>query len=202
MSSDHEFTRLSFPRLPENAQKRVEELAQVRGHAAGYTAGLRAARRELDERMIRIRAEHDLAVAQVQAEGERAVQVLLCAAQALNDRSVPLLDEAHRALAAASVDLAEAIIGRELREAEDSARSALDRALRDVGTLLVHTIRMHPGDLAALDGADLAGAGVTFIPDPTLQPGDAITEFPDGYLDARISSALERASAALMRENL
>jgi len=56
---------------------------------------------------------------------------------------------------------------------------------------------MNPADLATLGPDVLAAAGVTFTPDATLARGDAMTQFPDGYLDARIGSALARVKAAI-----
>jgi flagellar assembly protein FliH len=38
------------------------------------------------------------------------------------------------------------------------------------------------------------------VPDLSLARGDAIAEYPDGELDARIGSALARARAALAGE--
>jgi flagellar assembly protein FliH len=55
-------------------------------------------------------------------------------------------------------------------------------------------------DLAALErigAAEHLPVGVALVADPTLAPGDAVSEFPGGYLDARIESAVERARCAL-----
>ena len=75
-------------------------------------------------------------------------------------------------------------------------------------------IRLNPEDLALLrasgpgvsgPGASALGAGagtttlddIRAVADPSLAPGDAIGGLPDGWLDARIRSALDRAREAL-----
>ena len=42
-------------------------------------------------------------------------------------------------------------------------------------------------------------AGLELVADPSLAPGDAVGRHPDGYLDARVATALARARAALLR---
>ena len=46
-------------------------------------------------------------------------------------------------------------------------------------------------------GPGYVGEEVRLVADPTLSPGDAIGELPNGWLDARIHQALERATEAL-----
>ncbi|RNE66680.1 FliH/SctL family protein [Cryobacterium tepidiphilum] len=200
-SSRPAFSAVSFPRLGDDVSAGFEEQARARGHATGYTDGLRAARSEVEARVRRLEADHQAVVGELRAKHERAVAVLAAATRALDDRTVPVLADAHGALAAAALDLAEAVLGYELDDEPRSARAALARALHEVDVDLVRVVRMHPADLALIDAEARARAGVRFTADATLSRGDAITEFPDGYLDARISSALERARAALLREN-
>ncbi len=57
-----------------------------------------------------------------------------------------------------------------------------------------------PDGVSGVAGLRGAGApdGVRFVADRTLNPGDAVGELPDGWLDARITTALDRARAALL----
>jgi flagellar assembly protein FliH len=209
MSSDT-FLSLNIPRLGNSSSRRIEEQAHAQGHAAGYIAGLRAAQSDHAERAAQYETEQ-AAAAQAAAERvDRAVALLSAAARAMNERTLPLLADAHGQLAAAAAELAESILGVELADHERSARAAVDRALAGVETRLVHCVRLNPADLALLDEFNLngehgrpgvSGADITFTADPELRRGDAVTEFADGYLDARIGSALERATIALRREN-
>lgn len=192
------FVTVSFPVLPDERLNRVTEEARTRGHSAGYAAGLRAAAIEARELQDRRNAEHAEMLRQGQAELTEAVRALKAAVQALSARTAPVLQDAQDTLAVAALELAEAIVGRELSAEENSARSALARALADVDTVAVQRVRMNPSDLALLEPATRETAAVPFVGDASLGRGDAITEFDDGILDARIGTALARAKAALL----
>lgn len=200
MSSDT-FLALTIPRLGTTNSSRLDEQARARGHAAGYTDGLRAAQVEVARRVSELDERHAEALQAANDRTTAAVAVVETAARSLNERTVPLLAESHNALAAAAIELAEAILGYELGNEERSARAALARALDVTHLDDVRTVRLHPEDLALLDPDVHAAAGVELTADPSLSRGDAITEFPHGYLDARLSTALDRARAALLAEN-
>ncbi len=76
----------------------------------------------------------------------------------------------------------------------------MTRALARADSTTVRVVRMNPVDLAGLDEDTIAATGVLFAPDDSLDRGDAVTEFEVGYLDARISTALARAKAAIAGE--
>ncbi|MCM3661963.1 flagellar assembly protein FliH [Georgenia satyanarayanai] len=173
------------------------------GYTAGWSAGARAAAQDAEEQ--RRRGAEELAVRAQQAAtaAQEALGVLAQAAEAARRRSAPVLTEAQDALTRAAVDLAETVLGSELRDGDASARSALRRALsvRDEGLVRV---RLNPEDLAHL--AATLGAlpielhlpdGVELVPDPTLGRGDALSELEEGYLDARVDAALSRVRDAL-----
>ncbi len=192
------FATVTFPVLPDERLNRVTEEARTRGHSAGYAAGLRASALEARELQDRREAEHADMLRQGQAELAGAVRALNAAIQAFGARTAPVLEDAQDSLAVAALELAEAIVGRELSAGENSARSALARALADVDTAAVQRVRMNPSDLALLDPATREAAAVPFVADASLGRGDAITEFDDGVVDARIGTALARAKAALL----
>ena len=202
MSFNAGFSTLSFPALRDVNRDanpdQGDERSRARGHSAGYAAGLRAAAAEMDATAARLGAEHAASVRQGQARIDRVVAVLGAAAAALDERTIPVLRDAENTLVTTALDLAEAILGHELDDAERSARSALGRALHHSTDVSPHSVRLNPDDLAILDAAVLAKSGVEFAADPSLARGDAITEFPDGYLDARIGTALARAKAVLL----
>ena len=194
------FSAVTFPSL-RGERGSGDESARARGHAAGYTAGLRAATAEVDARIARHDAEHAAAMLHQQTRVDRAVALLESAA-ALHQRTLPVLQDAEDTLVATAVELAEAILGHELGDTETSARAALSRALIPgadavAGSGRPQAVRMHPADLALIDQVTRQDAGVEFIADVGLARGDAIAEFPDGFLDARIGTALARAKAAL-----
>ncbi|HEY8722013.1 hypothetical protein [Pengzhenrongella sp.] len=188
--------------LGARSEQATEEV-RAAGWASGWAAGTRAAtqaaanhRRMLDE-------------AQQAAERTRSVQLdaalalLFRAADAVSARTVPVLADAFLALEEGALDLALALLGRELDDddpdAASRARAALARALGLPSEVGVHTVRLNPVDLRLLTGLGLVASlppGVQLVADASLRPGDAMSEFPDGYLDARIGTAVERARRA------
>jgi len=215
MSTDATFSRLNFPELntgaknfskvaytelrsDDEAQERAFEQAKVRGHAAGYTAGMREGAEMMRERQLALEQDHAAMMADGRARVQQAVAALAAATRALEERAAPVLAAAQNTLAAAAMELAEAILGHELSDGDASARSALTRALAGVDASRVHTVRMNPADLTMLAPETRSHAGVNFSPDSSLAQGDAVTEFADGFLDARIGTALDRAKAALL----
>jgi flagellar assembly protein FliH len=197
MSSDAGFSTMSYPALRSAAAETLDDSARIAGHAAGYTAGLREAEARVAARIAELEAETAASISHGLARLDLAVAVLNSAATALDARTVPVLESAHGALAEGALQIAETVIGSALADAGAAARSALHRALDSVDVGLVRTVRLNPADLGALPPDVLEASGVTLTADPTLARGDAVTEFPDGYLDARIGTAVARVKAAI-----
>ncbi|WIE66540.1 hypothetical protein DEI99_008395 [Curtobacterium sp. MCLR17_036] len=200
--------RVAFPVIGDPAGRERATSADVRGHAAGYTAGLRAAQAETDALRARLEAEHTARVAALQADTARRVAVLDAAATALLSRVAPVLDDAEASVASAALDLAEAVVGYAIRasrpadttgageEAEIAAgaHATVERALASVDRTVAVAVRLSVGDAARVADLDLP---VPVVADPALHDGDAVVDLPDGLLDARIATALDRARTAL-----
>jgi flagellar assembly protein FliH len=174
--------------------------AHAAGYAAGYAGGAREAARAATAEALRGEERRVAAEERRSAEHAAAVAALSRATQAAAARTAPVLADAERALHAAALELATVLLGCELADAESSARAALARVLDDPQVPGVHTVRLSPRDLDALRAAGGVPdvAGLELVADPSLAPGDAIGRHPDGYLDARITTALARARAALL----
>ncbi|MFO7689162.1 MAG: FliH/SctL family protein [Cryobacterium sp.] len=174
------------------------ERAHAQGHAAGYAEGLRLA--AVDAAVLAEAAEAAQLEARFTAEAriERMVELLSAAAAALEARTVPVVREVEHTLVVTALELAEAVLSRELSNADTSAQRALERAIDQPTRVDVQGVRMHPDDLNTLGSATDQVDGVTFHPDASLSPGDAVVDFADGYLDARVSTAFERAKSALL----
>ena len=201
MSTDEQtFSRLVYTSLGATDEAHLNAQVEARGHAAGYAAGLRAAAADTEMLRHRLKEQHEDEMRRGQERLNRSLSALNSAVFSLEGRTVALITDVQDALAAAAVDLAEALLGRELASGDTSARSALARALEGVDTDLVQRVRLHPVDLASLDEDTLRRARVEFVGDAGLRRGDAVTEFPDGYLDASLASAVERARTALLGE--
>lgn len=194
--STEPYTRVTFPVLRSEAPATDRGFTQ--GHAAGYAAGMRAAAEELRRLREKLLAEQAEGLDAGRLAVARAVTVLEAAASAAQRRREATVAEIEDLLAATALELAEAILGYELAHGERTARAAVDRALKHSdGTLT--TVCLHPGDLAALEASGVVlPAGVELKADAALNPGDAVAEYPQGWIDARLGSALERARQALL----
>jgi flagellar assembly protein FliH len=197
MSSEN-FAAVSFPALRNVNQDAMDAQIRAHGHATGYASGLRAAEVETARRIAELEATHAELLRQEHARIDVAIEALDAAALALHNRIVPTVEQAQNVLAASAIDLAEAIIGNELQDGAGSARAALARALDNAGAQPIHAIRMNPVDVFQLDNANRTATMVEIIPDESIARGDAVADFSDGSLDARIRSALDRARAVLL----
>jgi flagellar assembly protein FliH len=192
-----DFAPLLFADLAAPAAGRADDPAVVRGHAAGYAAGLRAAELELDVLRAELRAESARDAEESRRRLESALGALGAAAGRLDALTAPVLADADRALAESAVELAAAILDH---EPAPTSVAAVERALGLAGDLSPRRIRLAPSDLAALAGFD-AGS-VELVPDTSVPAGDAIVdlprgEMPRGEIDARLAASLDRARAAL-----
>lgn len=155
----------------------------------GYQEGLERGRADHDARvdaeMARFRSHAEQLFANVQQTTARL------------DRHEATTTAAFGAsVASAAVALAEAILRRELCDETTAAVAAFERALSGLGRRPGARIQMHPDDIELLDGAAIPG-DLTLEPNPGLDRGDAVAQTDDRTVDARLSSALERAFAVL-----
>lgn len=212
MSSEAEFSPVVFATIAgagatSSAQtehfERAAEQAQVRGHAAGYAKGLRAATAIAEERLHVLETGHKQRAAQREARLDQAHDALVVAIAAVQRTALPVIAESDNALLSAAVELAEAVIGRELADTQDGAAAALRRVLAELSGETEHagiTVRMHPADADLLSSDSRLSPKITIVADVSLQAGDAVAEFADGVIDARIGAALQRAKQALIGE--
>ncbi len=188
--------RFSELNATENV-RRHEAMSQTHGYATGYATGIRAAESVAREQREQIARAHAAAEAARAAEHALAIDALQAAARALNARTVPVLDAASTVLAEAALLLAEKIIGKELSNDAFGAKAALDRALAGIEAATVREVRMNPQDLEQLGLSHVPGTAIKLAADATLARGDAMTAFDEGFLDARISTAFQRAALVL-----
>lgn len=177
--------RLDAPAAPDPA-------ARAAGWTAGYAAGARAAAAEAAEQQRVLAERAERAEEQRAAEHAAALAALARAADELRARRAPVLAEALDLTRASALELAVALLGVELSDASASARAAMARALSADDLPDDVTVHLSPRDAATVDAA-----GLRVVADPALAPGDAVVEHTDGYLDARLTAAVERARTAL-----
>ena len=203
------FERLAFPVVADAGFANRVASAEVRGHAAGYAAGLRVAHAETEALRARLDAEHAARSAALEAETARRVAALVAATDALLARTVPVLESAEQSVVDAAMELADAAVGYAIRasrpapdtasagleaRAESGAEATVRRALALVDHTVAIAVRLSPADAAAVAALDLP---VAVRADVMLADGDAVVDLPDGVLDARIGVALDRAKDAL-----
>ncbi|MBN9239745.1 MAG: hypothetical protein BGO97_08600 [Micrococcales bacterium 70-64] len=196
MSPEPAFAPLSFPALPGQADSAAVERESIRGHAAGYAAGRRQADAEIAELRESLRAEAAHVRSAARAEIQAALDALDRAAAEFRSRQIPALLSVDASIAAAALELAETIVGRELATGEGSARAALERASLEpipAGS----TVRLNPQDIAVIVADGAPSAGLELVPDFSLERGDAVVDLAHGTLDARVSASLQRARTAL-----
>ena len=193
--------RVIFPRVQSDraATEAARDRGYVQGHAAGYAAGLRAAAAEQELRAQAMHAEHDAVLTAARKDADGALRILHAAAAAFQQCFELVLQDGEEVLAESALELAEAVLAYELHDGERTARAALRRALGGRKSGPPAAVRLHPADLAALQVTGVAAeAALELVPDPSLSQGDAVAQYPDGWLDARLGTALARAREALL----
>lgn len=195
--STETFAPLAYPVLSDPDRDLIEEKARTRGHAAGYAAGMADARS--DAAVAREMADQRLAAEAATAREavERTIALANRAAAAMSAAATPVLETLEHQVAAAALEIAEALIGRELIRTEDSAASALMRALNPEVPATVSVVRLNPEDLSVLTEVQRGAIQAELVADPALSRGDAIAEYQAGILDARLGTAVARLRAAL-----
>lgn len=193
------FARVAFPVLRDPATSLREDEAAARGHAAGYAAGLRAAAAETAALRASLEAEHRATLAHHAARTDRALTVLTTAAAAIDARQLALRTEAQETLLVTALSLAEAILGYEIRtNTSSTVIAALGRALTVVDPAEIVAVRLNPADLGVLPETTADDLGVTLVADAGVARGDAVADLAQGFVDAALGSALERARHELL----
>jgi flagellar assembly protein FliH len=167
-----------------------EQRGYEHGHRAGMAEGLAAGR-------AAAAAESAATVTRLEALGASLAE----AAADLRRRQALELAGLEDALARAAVDLASAVVGRELEVSASPGADALARALALVPAGSTAVARLHPADAAVVGGApwgDHASGSLTMIPDPAVEPGGCILEVGESRIDAQLGPALDRVRAALL----
>ena len=173
----------------------IDPAEQRRGYDEGYAAGMAEG---LAAGRAAAAAESVAALSRLEALGRS----LAAAADELRRRQALELAGVEDALARAAVDLASAIIGRELEVSASPGADALARALALVPAGCTAVARLHPSDAVSLEATPLpdAAGALTVIADPAVEPGGCILEVGDSRIDAQLGPALDRVRAALLGE--
>jgi flagellar assembly protein FliH len=159
----------------------IERQAREEGYAAGLAEGREAAKKELDERLVRL-------------EG-------ICKAAA---RPLTQFDDAtERELALLATVIARRIVGRELQ----LDPSLIELAVREAAAALPSATRelrvwVNPADLDLLHQLGAEEPHWRFGANPALSRGDCVLESERSRLDARVSTRLAAVVDAVLGEDL
>jgi flagellar assembly protein FliH len=192
--SNSAFTPVLYPKLDPDPQPGTSS-AHARGYAAGFAEGLRRAAEE--ERLAESvrQAELRAFIADGEARLARVIAALGGAVSQLNARLAPVIDDVDAVLVEAALELAEAVLQREVQEGHVTTADTLRRALALVPDEQTVTVRMSPVDLETL--GDINTANIVVTADAAISSGDAIATMPHGWLDVRLFAALQRAKSVL-----
>lgn len=196
------FTMDTSSAIPARLLTQARADAASIGYAQGWAHGLTDAHRSKAADLAAARAEQRQHVAERTARLGSALSALAQGAAQLETMAVPTCEQIEDTILAVAVELAEALLGRELALPDAAGPAALARimALAPAGEPV--TVRLNPTDAATLDadgGAELratisgtAGRALRLHADTDLQSGDAIARCGATTIDARLSAGLQR----------
>lgn len=180
----------------KNNERSSQAYGYAKGFSSGWAAGQKRATREAEAERSIISEDARLAEESRTEAYVDAMDEITAIADAVESRDALVVDDMKSALMEAAVALAEALLGAELSNAETGAKAALKRALSTGDPKEIVKVNMNPQDVEALTSLGV-DCPVELVPDPELDPGDAVAYMPEGLLDARLSSAVRRAREAL-----
>ncbi len=158
------------------------------GYDAGFTAGLEDSASAIESRE-RDRAQQFAVV----------LDRLAAAADEIASEHAAVIATVEKDVVAIAFEIAQALLGRELRVIDDRGRDALRRALQFAPPVGPVVARLHPDDVTMLGNPEsiVAGRSLTVTADTSLEPGDAIVDVSAARIDARIGPALARIREVL-----
>ena len=170
-------------------------------HAQQLAAAMQLAR---DEGLRRARDEIDAAVAAHDAALRhlaQATRVLAAAVDELRGRDRDDLAELERQAMVFAVELAAALVGRELQRTDDELVAAMGRSIALVPDRGEVVLRVNPADAPparhSIDARAELGARVEVVADATVAPGGCVAVVGALRVDGQIAAALDRVRAVI-----
>ena len=164
----------------DDAREAARSAGFQQGRQEGLAAGLEAAKTKVEQQRQALTTAIEAVVDQLNLRAEELGEQLAGQATDL------------------AVEIARAVLDREVGVTEDPGAEAIARCLDlvpDTGCLVV---RLHPDDAAGLGPVPgLGDRELVVAADPALAPGDAIVSVDQITIDARLSESLRRVEEAL-----
>ena len=189
--------------VDNEAVEKAKQQARTTGYAEGWAQGKREATVAAEAATARAVAAEESLEKRRSAALASAVNALGRAVTDLENQLMPTFTELQEVVLASAWDLAEAIIGRYLRDDPERGADALRRAMTAAPEHGDMVVSLHPDDFRSLVGEgsgndfDFEGRRISLRPDPGLRPGDAVAETGTATVDATIAAAVDRAREAL-----
>jgi flagellar assembly protein FliH len=159
--------------------------ARASGFQEGFAAGLADA------------AAGDEAA--ISARVARLSEALIAAAATARTQRAEAVALAEREAVELAFELAETLLGREIRVSPSPSIDAVTRAVALVPKGEDLVVRLHPGDV--IDAAELqslvADATIKVVHDPEVEVGGCVVEAGPCRIDAQVGPAMERARALI-----
>lgn len=171
----------------------AETAATAAAWSAGYQAGL-------DEGMATGRALSAVEQAAADRRAHSLADEIFAAAEHVASEYRAQALAASDALLAAAFDIAEAIVGREVREHPRSGEDALADALALAPEHLPCVARLHPRDVEDLGDVSQRWSerDLTVVADASVAVGDCVISLPTGRIENRIADAVARAREVVL----
>jgi flagellar assembly protein FliH len=187
--------------VPDALLSAARSEATAAGFASGWAHGVREAQAAMAADVHQSQLLAQRLDAERSERARTAFAALDRAAAGLALSSAEVNDELEDTVLRLGIDLAEALMQRELRLSGSVSRDALARVLRFTADDAPVTVRMSIADyetLSAEQAPARPGARViTLEADETLSPGDAVAVCGVTRVDGRLSEGLARARAVL-----
>ncbi|HEX5738185.1 MAG TPA: flagellar assembly protein FliH [Hydrogenophaga sp.] len=180
----------SAPLIDEAAFKQAAEEAYAEGYAHGHEAGGREVRDALEATVRKVAEETAVRMAQLLHN--------------TRDQLQKSEDQISHHILELACDLARQVVRQELHSDPGHLKPVITEALAQmVEDGLPATVRMHPSDLALMQGVLNENIGKTppaFVADPGITPGGCLIESPSTSVDATIEKRWARAVGNLGME--
>ena len=189
--------------IDNEAVDRAKQQARTTGYAEGWAQGKRDAAAANEAAAARALAAEQAYEQRRAAALVQAVNALGRAVTELENQLHPTFTELQEVILVSAFELAEAIIGRSLREDPERGLDAVRRVMTAAPEHGGLTVSLHPDDYRTLVGEagnaefDFEGRHITLRPDAGLRPGDAVAQTGTATVDATIAAAMVRAREAL-----
>jgi flagellar assembly protein FliH len=182
------------------SQSRAEAAAV--GYAHGWSQGLREARDSVLARHVDAHDATALFAEQREDSLRSALTAIAQVAAQIEASATPHGTQIEDQIIAAAVEIAEALVGRELRETDEAARCAIARVLELTPDGEEVRIRINAEVFASFETGELnmllgelsesQSRRVSLEPDTSLAAADAIGHCGASVIDARLAAGIQR----------